>query len=247
MGSFLFIILIIFLCVYIRKVPSGYMAVIKRSGQFLKTVNPNTSYFINPSTDTVTLVSITPKVYSNVFTAYSKDRILFSGKIKFTYYVIDPLKVANIHKLEVFNIKAKTDITIKKFFSSRNSSELNNTSNTQTLKINDSLNALLQEVGFSVKNVEFKILKSSGSSDGIKTNKFEKVPCIHTDNDYTENAINSNYDNSNSGELFSENAIKNYDLHSFRNNPIKESISFKQIGIDSLDNTDSNVDPIKNL
>lgn len=247
MSGFLLIVIIIFCVIYIRKTPYGKMAVIMRSGKYLKTVQPNTNYFFNPKTDTVTLIDIRPQDFANVYALTSRDGMYYTIKIKFTYYITSPTKVANLGSFPSTFIQNQTSTVVKKYISQKNSRELSDNLSTIKLKFGDTLNSQLQQFGFFVKNLDFEIKANSSNADVIRNSKFGKVPCIHKDDTTKSNQNTYSSDNSIKEYSNSGNAIKNYDLSHFYNNPIKESLSFKNSGLYTLENEDSNVDPIKNL
>lgn len=241
MGSLLFIIFVIIICLYFRKVPPGKVAVIRRSGNYF-THKPNETYFFNPSKDSVTFVDISKKQFWERVQVKTKDDYHYTISVKFDYYVTEPIKYVE-SKRYLENINVEATLAIKKFFLLKTSKELIRNPN-HSIKLLDALNNSFSDYGYSIKNLTTSIASSSNTSDNCTVTKYEKVPCIHTD-DYNSDE-NESLENEFSVTYMTGSAIKNYDLSSLRNNPIKESITFKNIGIDSLDSLESNVDPIKN-
>ena len=240
--SILMFLIIIFLVVFLRKVPPNRVAVIFRSGKHLKTVQANMSYFFNPFTDTAKLIDITPKNFVRDIQAKTRDNKYIKINIKYTYSVIDPLKVVSIKD---FHILAENNVKkiITDAVSKKTSDDILKNS-IGTLKILDSINFELNKYGLSAKNLKLEPNLSSVASASKKTNnKFEKVPCVHIDD---EEKFTESWTVDYSGkDSVSENAIKTYELPNFSNNPIKEHHSIYSITMNTLANEDSNVDPIQ--
>lgn len=245
--SFIVLIFIIFCFAFCYvQAPLHSPLVIKRNGTIYKTLKPGQSTFINPFTDTCEIPKSSAVAFNtprNVRTSngiisnssfkmnvpvYSIDRKSFTVYIKGSYSLSKSLSTNNVNDLISKLVRAYYS-TVKY---STSPLELNK----NELNILDLLREKLGPSGITIHS----FTQSFESFD-----EFEKVDCVHYDEAITpaktrkRKSPNFDYYETNRG------AITHYTFD-ISDNPIRETSSITSALHNTLDNMESNVDPIDN-
>lgn len=240
---FVFFIIIVFCFAFCYvSAPTYAPLIIKRNGTIYKTLRPGQSTFINPFTDSFEI----PRTSAVAFNTPNSTRggLTNNFKLNVPIYSLDR-KSATIYISGSYTLtKSLPSITvndlISKIVRAYYSKVIFSTSplelNKNELNILDLLREKLSPSGIKINSFTLSLKDSTN---------FEKVDCVHYDEDDAitkprkKHSSNFDYYETNKG------AIKDFSIE-VSDDPIRETYSITSSVHNTLDNMDSNVDPIDN-
>ncbi len=231
------IIAIIFFLAFRIEAPQDKYIVIKRKGVVIATLKPGETSFINPFIDKVEILkpssahafNATPNSTSNFklnIPVYSLD------KKSFTVYTSGSYSFISQKDFSAADIENMISKLIKKFYTTINYPINPIELNKNELNLLDFLRDNLSKIGLKMNSFNLSLEESDN---------FEKVDCVHYDTPKIPKKHSTNFDfyETNKGAITH---FSNEEL----DDPIKESFSLRSTLLNTLDNTDSDIDPIDN-
>lgn len=269
---FLFIIFIVFWNLSYVIAPPDNSLVIRRNGNYYMTLKPNESMFINPFTDTYEIGKASDSTKTKTMEKYynfdSSKKVIVPDNVSNTSssrsIIVGNSKTSSHSSFKqaipVFTLdKQSKTIFVKGSYTLNPGATIKN-----SFTINDLISKIVRtyysKVNFSTSPIELNknelnildLLREKLKPVGISLNSFDmslqentnfnKVDCTHYPTK-TKTTKKTNYydDDYSSGD-----SIVTYADETYSNNPIRESSSITSILHNTLDNMDSNVDPIDN-
>lgn len=230
------IAIILFFACRIEAPHDKYM-VIKRKGVVISTLKPGETSYINPFIDRVeTLKPSSAHAFNAKPSSTSSFKLnipVYSlDKKSFTVYISGSYSFISQKSISTANIENIISKSIRTFYSTTNYPLNPIELNKNELNLLDLLRDNLSKIGLKMNSFNLSLEESDN---------FEKVDCVHYDTPKIPKKHSTNFDfyETNKGAITH---FSNEEL----DDPIKESFSLRSALLNTLDNTDSDIDPIDN-
>lgn len=218
--------------------------VIKRNGTIYKTLRPGQSTFINPFTDSVEIPRSSAIAFNTPASGTRNSNNSNSFKLNVPIYSLDR-KTSTVYisgsysllkSIPTYTVEDLISKIVRVYYSTVNYSTSPIEINKNELNILDLLREKLSSAGIKINSFSLSLKES---------NNFEKVDCIHYDEDTTTSKTRKKYSSNFDYYETNKGAITNFS-YEISDNPIRETSSITSAIHNTLDNMDSNVDPIDN-